>query len=462
MVKSDFNFTKVDEDTYLITNYAGRHSFLTAGEFDAFCANKPLPQDKLTELQNAYFCSSDNSEYFIQDYAQAIRSYRDYLFAGTGLHIFVLTSQCNMKCVYCQASTLSHGQKMTKETARKSVDLALQSPNSLLSFEFQGGEPLYNFEVLKYIVEYAEEHAGSKEIVFNLVSNLTLLTDEMVEFLEAHHVNISTSLDGHHALQNTNRPIPGTDGYALWQKKCQLIRERTTRNLGAIQTTTRASLPYYKEIVDEYIANDFHQVFIRPLTPLGYASTHWTSIGYTAEEFIDFYQRALNYIISRAKQGIRISEGHACIFLDKILNHRAGNYTELTSPCGAALGQLAYNYDGKIYTCDEGRMLAQMGDDTFQLGTVDMQYHELFDNPVCKTVAHASCLECIPQCESCVYAPYCGTCPVLNYYENKSVFLSSPNGYKCKIYKGMLDAIFAILHGKDTETRDILHGWVGI
>ena len=107
-------------------------------------------------------------------------------------------------------------------------------------------------------------------------------------------------------------------------------------------------------------------------------------------------------------------------------------------------------------------MLAQMGDDTFQLGTVDMPYHELFDNPVCKTVAHASCLECIPQCESCVYAPYCGTCPVLNYYENKSVFMSNPNGYKCKIYKGMLDSIFAILHGEDEEARNILHGWVGV
>ena len=98
----------------------------------------------------------------------------------------------------------------------------------------------------------------------------------------------------------------------------------------------------------------------------------------------------------------------------------------------------------------------------YQPGTVDMPYHELFDNPVCKTVAHASCLECIPQCESCVYAPYCGTCPVLNYYENKSVFMSNPNGYKCKIYKGMLDSIFAILHGEDEEARNILHGWVGV
>jgi sulfatase maturation enzyme AslB (radical SAM superfamily) len=94
---------------------------------------------------------------------------------------------------------------MTKEIAQKSVDLALQSPNKYLSFEFQGGEPLENFEVLKYIVEYTESHSGNRIIEFNLVSNLTLLNDEMVCFLKEHHVNISTSLDGHEQLQNINR-----------------------------------------------------------------------------------------------------------------------------------------------------------------------------------------------------------------------------------------------------------------
>ena len=35
--------------------------------------------------------------------------------------------------------------KMTKDTAKKAVDIALQSPSDYLTFEFQGGEPLTNF-----------------------------------------------------------------------------------------------------------------------------------------------------------------------------------------------------------------------------------------------------------------------------------------------------------------------------
>ena len=459
MVKSDFNFAKFGKDSYLITNYAGKYAFLTSDEFRAFCNGTKMPTNKQNELEKRLFLSGQSSEQFMHDYSTAIRNYRNYLFSGTGLHIFVLTSQCNLKCVYCQASTTPCGNKMSKEVAEKSVDLALQSPNKYLSFEFQGGEPLMNFEVLKHIVEYTNERSIGKVIEFNLVSNLTLLDDEMFQFINEHHIKISTSLDGHEKLQNINRPYPLGNGYTIWRNNLNRLRTETDQTVGAIQTTTRSSLPYYQEIVNEYIANGFKRVFVRPLTPLGYAATRWAQIGYTPEEFLNFYRKTFEYILLLNKQGIEITEGHACIFLDKIINQCAGNYTELISPCGAALGQLAYNYDGNIYTCDEGRMLAEMGDNSFCVGNVNMEYHELFDSSVCKTVAQSSCLECLPHCESCVYSPYCGTCPVLNYYENKTPFLSSPNNYKCKIYKGILEIIFSILHNGCKEDIDILHLW---
>ena len=56
---------------------------------------------------------------------------------------------------------------MTCETAKKAVDIALQSPSNYLSFEFQGGEPLTNFETIKYIIEYSKENKGNKNIDYN-------------------------------------------------------------------------------------------------------------------------------------------------------------------------------------------------------------------------------------------------------------------------------------------------------
>lgn len=460
MMKSDFNFEKLSDGTYLITNYAGRYCFLFEGEFREFCTGG-VPESKREILRQNYFWSDGEIEKYILNYSGAIRAYRDNLFTGTGLHIFVLTTQCNLKCVYCQASTESCGNMMPFDISEKCVDLALQSPNRYLSFEFQGGEPLLNFDTMKHIVLYAEEHKGNKEIAYNVVTNLTVLTEEMASFIKEYKINVSTSLDGSESLQNSNRPYPSKNSYFEWRAKYDMLKALLGHEIGAIQTTTKQSLNQAKEIVDEYIRNGFTRVFLRPLTPLGYASTRWPHIGYTAEEYLEFYTEAFRYILKRAKEGVAISEGHAAIFLDKILNQHAGSYTELTSPCGAGLGQLAYNYDGRIYTCDEGRMMAEMGDHTFLVGTVDSEYADLFNSPTCKAMAHASCLECIPECADCVYAPYCGTCPVLTYYENKSIFASEPNSYKCKIYKGILNLIFEVISKNDPEEMKILRGWVG-
>jgi len=122
-------------------------------------------------------------------------------------------------------------------------------------------------------------------------------------------------------------------------------------------------------------------------------------------------------------------------------------------------GQLAYYSNGNIYTCDEGRMLAEMGNDSFKVGTVNDTYEEIVGGSVCKTMCVASCLEAIPSCEQCVYSPYCGTCPVINFAMYGSIFVNIPNDYKCKIYKGMLDTLFMYLHEKDPKVMEIFKRW---
>lgn len=46
------------------------------------------------------------------------------------------------------------------------------------------------------MVEYSETHKGDKKIEYTIVSNLTLATDEILDFLIEHNFSISTSLDG--------------------------------------------------------------------------------------------------------------------------------------------------------------------------------------------------------------------------------------------------------------------------
>lgn len=128
---------------------------------------------------------------------------KQYLLRPTSLHIFVVTTDCNGDCIYCQAKSHQSGggKYMTEKIAKNAVDIAISSPCQSMAFEFQGGEPLMNFDIIRYIVDYSSS-ISDKDISYNIVSNLTLLNDEILEYITAHNITISTSLDGPAEVHN--------------------------------------------------------------------------------------------------------------------------------------------------------------------------------------------------------------------------------------------------------------------
>lgn len=456
-----FNFKKI-EDSILMTNDLGRFCFIPERDFKNLLSGT---LDKNSEsyselLKNRMIYEetdlgfSENARYDLLEVKRAIAS-------ATTLHIFVVTTACNMNCIYCQANNGKHPSNLYMDTvtAERSVDIALQSPSKVLAFEFQGGEPLLNFETVKHIVEYAESNKKDKVIEYNIVTNLTLLTDEMLDFFENNNVGISTSLDGPIYLHNINRPfINGSGTYNTLLQSIEKVKKRGIK-IGAIETTTKFSLPYPKEIVRTYADLGFTSVFIRPLTPLGKADKNWLNIGYKPADFIDFYKKAVDEVIQLNLEGRSFREDHAGIFMRKILGYST-NYMELRSPCGAGIGQIAYYADGNIFTCDEARMLFEMGNNSFLLGNVySSSYRDLVMNKACSATCAASILETIPSCCDCVYQPYCGTCPVINYAQSEDLLEKHPREYKCLIYSGILDHIFSLLHNNNNEIIDILKSW---
>lgn len=455
-----FNF-KEKENNYLITNDIGEYVFLSKQDFRNLIKKKELDKELKTELIQKGFIYEGSEEILATNQAMRLRRTKEYLLVPTTLHIFVVSKNCNFNCIYCQAGNLNQNENynMSKETAKRAVDIAMDSPSRHLTFEFQGGEPLMNFETIKYIVEYSKSISNGKFIEYSLVSNLTLLTDEMIEYFLENEVSICTSIDGDRVLQNINRPYKNADSYKETVNKIKKLKEKQIK-VNAIETTTKHSLDKYKEIVDEYIKLELESIFIRALTRLGKADNNWKNIGYEAEEFLEFYKKALDYIIEKNKQGIFLSEGHSNIFLKKILLNQPINYMELRSPCGGAIGQLAYYYDGNIYTCDEGRMLSEMGDDSFKVGNVYKNtYKELMQCDCTKAICVSSCIECLPYCNTCAYMPYCGTCPVINLAQDNNIFSKDPKEYRCKIYGGILDILFDYIE-HEPDTVEIFKNWI--
>lgn len=464
-MKNHFNFMWKNGEV-LITNDFGDYAFLTKEEFTDFVTDRVDPNSELFDLLSKKgFIAAGDPNVFINGRIGDLRGIKGYLFSSTALHIFAVTNTCNQNCVYCQAKAPGSRLNgiMDAETGKKAIEVAMQSPNPNLTFEFQGGEPLLNFDVILEMINHSRElnETYHKNIEYTIVTNLIALDDRKLQALIDNNVSICTSLDGCEVVHNHNRKLlSGAGTYSHVRKAIQKVRE-AGRHIGAIETTTRFSLDYPEEIVDEYVNLELGGIFLRPLTPLGFAKSDWEKIGYSPEEFMEFYKRAFMHILEINKNGILFPELHATYFLRKILHGDADNYMELRSPCGAGIGQMSYYYNGNVYTCDEGRMMGEAGDNTFLLGNVHTDsYDTMVGRKTCKATCAASVVESLPNCCDCAYHPYCGVCPVVAYSSSGDIFPTEPFDFRCRVYKGIQDILFRLLQEGDERTLHILHTWI--
>ena len=453
---------------YLLTNDIGEHCFLDPLNLDAFLAGKieQTCPDKYSELQTKGFIR-DRLDFdgLARRYAQE----NTFLGQGPSLHIVVVTLRCDHRCIYCQAGSQSLAARdldMDIATAQKVVDRIFESPNKNITIEFQGGEPLVNWKTVKFIVEYAykKNKDAKKDLMIAVVSNFTFINKQIIKFLIKNNIHICTSLDGPQVLHNKYRIHSGKkNSYkntVIWLKRLRKEYEQASVSFkpSALVTITQDSLLYPKEIVDEYVNLDLEGIHLRPLSPFGAPLRIWKKISFTAGDFVAFYKHSLDYIIELNLKGRNFHERFATIFLTKILTERDPDYLDIRSPCGAGIGQLAYNFNGDVYTCDEGRMLSRWQDESFRLGNVsDNSYEDIINNQIVKTMCISSCLDSLPECSECVYKPYCGVCPLYNYTVNGNIFNKAI--FLCRINKGILDYLFKKLQNE--KDRDIFYRWVG-
>ncbi len=468
-----FRFKKF-KNKYLLTNDVGDYLFLTEKEFKKFLTNN-LKKDKepYLSLKKKNFVKDELN---LTKLIEKFRSKNDFLFNGPSLHIIVVTLRCNHRCVYCHASAQSMNRKdldMDKEIARQTVDKIFKTTSHFVAIEFQGGEPLINWPIIKFITEYAQKKnkKEKKDLQIRLVSNFDLMTEEKFKYFLDKEISLCVSLDGPEKLHNKNRPIRGSaakynnyKNIIKWVRKFnklypQLKEKGYIYRIAGRVTISRFSLSKSKEIVDEYIKLGFDSFYLHHLNPFGFSVESQKKIGYTAEEYIDFYKKTLDYIIKLNLKGKSFKERMAFTFLTKILTDSDPNHLDYRSPCGAGIGQLAYNYNGNVYTCDEGRMLSMMNDESFCLGNVKKNsYEEIVSNPIVRTLCTASCLEGVSGCSDCVYKTYCGVCPIYNYFEQGNIFGQMPNNQRCQINKAILDFLFEKL--QEPNIKEIFKDWL--
>ena len=273
----------------------------------------------------------------------------------TALNTVVLNvnTGCNLSCTYCYKEDLdkpSAGKRMDVETAVASVEMLLkESPDEpVYTVVFFGGEPLSNRKLIEYMVDYCERRfaEAGKRVEFVMTTNATLLTEEIIDWLNAHRFGLSISIDGPKTVHDRNRITVGGQGtYDVVRRKVEMLLSRyTSRPVGARVTLTTGVTDV--ETIWDHLFNElgFAEVGFAPVT-----SGDISSFNLTADELVQVFanMKAL---------GRR--------YLEAALEHRNIGFSNLHQlitdiheghkkalPCGAGLKMLAVDHEGELNLC---------------------------------------------------------------------------------------------------------------
>lgn len=455
----------------LVTNDAGDWAYLSEPEFaDLLAGRITAEHPRFAEFQQKGFLRDGLD---LDALASKIAQRNRHMRRGAYVHVLTLTAPLSAADVDGQ-SAASGATEMSRETADQIIDLALQSTSQAITFELQAhdGEPLRNIDVLRHVVESARarnQQAAGKTLTFRVYTNLTAMSEEIAEWLTANEVRVTTSLDGPAAIHDANRTWKGGSPHAdvvRWieyftRRYGELGRDAKQWGVDALLTTSRRTLDAWREVIDEYVTRGLRTIHLQPLNRGRFDRDTWAKIGYSAQEYLDFYRRALDYIVELNRRGVDITERTASVVLMKILTADDPGVVDLQSPCGAGTAEIAYNVDGRVFPNDDARVVDAMGDAIFDLGHVrHLSLQGIVRHPTVRAIAAASLLDAQPMCADCWNKPYCGFSPVRNFMTQGDLFGQRPHCFECKEHRSVSAKLFELLADDgNAETVAVLRRW---
>ncbi|WP_033164062.1 radical SAM protein [Clostridium sp. KNHs205] len=158
--------------------------------------------------------------------------------------------ECNLRCKYCfeEIDFRQDTLKMTKDIAIIAIDKFIKQLHGKQGYIiFTGGEPLLNYRLIQYLVQYIKN--TKVNISYMIKTNGTLLTEEKIKFLIENKFDVQISLDGFRKVNDLNRIYP--DGSGTYDKVISVIDQFVAHNyceqLFLHGTVTHDTVPYISD-----------------------------------------------------------------------------------------------------------------------------------------------------------------------------------------------------------------------
>jgi len=345
---------------------------------------------------------------------------------------FLVTTNCNLRCVYCYASAGERNMTIPFEVCQAAIDLVvanavdLDVPDCHIAFH-GGGEPTTAFSLIRQCVDYAHETTGryGKRSSFSLVTN-GVLTHNQIKWLAANMTSISVSLDGPPDIQNRQRPLKdGQGSFDLVFSTVKSLERLGTRPF-LRATITNESVGRMREISRFFCQNfDTQEFQLEPVAVCGRCVT----TGYrepTVEEFVAGVEEATEEAAKFGKKAV------CSAALETFPNL-------MEAYCGVTAPNFAITPEGIVTACYEVSESSDPRGEFFYYGYYDgTQRCFVFNEEVIQKL-RGRVIQNIERCRDCFCRWQCaGDCPVRSVWRFPTSETSDETDFRCQVTRELL------------------------
>jgi len=454
-------------DKLLVTNSSGAFAFLDSHDQLEQMIDREwsqIPKEKIDELAAKNFVA-DGVDRAVRAnlLATGIATANARAISGPSLFMIVPTLRCDHSCRYCQVSRVpvtKSGYDLSTDTIGRILSFIEHSGQPDIKIEFQGGEPLLQFEYLREFVRRAKSQLREKSLSFVICSALGPLNTEIIDWARGENIVFSVSLDGGSIVHNVNRPSKYFNPHENTINGIERIQSELGQDrVSCLATVTRESFDDPVALVESYFRLDLESIFIRPLSPFGFAAPFNQKLSYSAETYMNFYRACLEQIIELNTDRMFVEET-ACVHMNRMFRPGYTSYVDLQSPAGYVLGALVFNYDGNVFGSDEARMLWESTKaPELILGNINEMPGSVFGNENAARLLSDTFLCTTPGCYECAYQPYCGADPLHHLATQGDHIGDKSISFFCKLQRLMFDHIMELLHSSP-QAEKVLMSWL--
>lgn len=354
-----------------------------------------------------------------------------------------VTNNCNLNCKYC----FEHEKNknfMSPQTAIDIIDTSYKKINKELN-EFTinifGGEPLLNWPTIKALIDHCNEK--QYKVKYGITTNLTILTDEMIKYIDDNEIMMLVSIDGIKEVHDKNRC--NTYDIVIENLK-ELIKNNLSLFVEARMTILPEDVKNAIYGVKELINLGINNICPMPVTDVEWSEEH-------LQELKEYYNSLMKYYISLLNDNL-ITRNISIKNTDEILTNVLE--PEAIDPVMCPIYSnkwCAFDTNGDVYPCHQGPTSEEPYKSNMFLGNI---YTGIDETKLRKSHKYAEFLKA--DCNGCIARAICKCgCPSENMRMSNSEDI--PTNAYCDTQRILVQAVKQyqnkILNASNIRNRSI-------